>query len=242
MKKAKLFYFSLVILSLILSVAMTQYRSNDYDISKIEVMFKEGEGLFLSEEIVNKLLIQSSDSVFFQQKDIVALNKIEQFFLDHPVVKNAELYTVPQGKLYIEIEERKPLVRIQAEPSFYLDAAVKKIPLSQRYTAQVPLFYGELNEENMQALIPLISKLSSDTFLASEVIDFQFIDNAFVLGLRSFPFEVIWGQDNKFEHKAEKLKRFCAYSKENKDKTFNRIDLTFNNQVVARHNEGYEKQ
>ncbi len=173
---------------------------------------------------------------------MVDLNKIEQFFLDHPMIKNAELYTVPQGKLSIEIEEREPLVRIQAEPSFYLDAAVKKIPLSQRYTAQVPLFYGEFNEENMQALIPLISKLSSDTFLASEVIDFQFVDNAFVLGLRSFPFDVVWGQDNNFEHKAEKLKRFCAYSKQNKDKTFNRIDLTFNNQVVARHNEGYEKQ
>ena len=242
MKKVKLLYFSLTILALISCITIAHYRSNLHNINEIDVIFKQDQELFLNAEIVNKLLIQSSDSVFFQQKDMVDLNKIEQFFLDHPMIKNAELYTVPQGKLSIEIEEREPLVRIQAEPSFYLDAAVKKIPLSQRYTAQVPLFYGEFNEENMQALIPLISKLSSDTFLASEVIDFQFVDNAFVLGLRSFPFDVVWGQDNNFEHKAEKLKRFCAYSKQNKDKTFNRIDLTFDNQVVARHNKGYEKQ
>lgn len=242
MKKVKLFYFSLAILSVMLCIAVTQYRHKSNNISKIEVIFKEGEGLFLSEEIVNKLLIQSSDSVFFQQKDMVALNKIEQLFLDHPVVKNAELYTVPQGKLFVEIEERKPLVRIQAPTSFYLDEVGKKIPLSQRYAAQVPLFYGEINEENMQALVQLISKLSTDNFLANEVIDFQLIDNAFVVGLRSFPFDVVWGKDHAFEQKVEKLKRFCAYVQENKDKTFNRIDLTFNNQVVARHNEGYEKQ
>ena len=236
MKRSKVLHLLFMLVILVGSIALTQIRSNDILTSELEVDFKGKGARFLDVEIVNKLLIQSNDSLFFQQKDMVALNKVEQQFLDHPVVKSAELFTVPEGKLHIEIEERLPIVRIQADNSFYLDEVGKVMPLSDRFTAKVPLFYGELKEENMQALVQLISKLSSDAFLAAEVIDFQWQNSAFVLGLRSYPFEVVWGEDNAFEHKVEKLKRFCAFTLENKDKKFNRINLTYDKQVVARHN------
>ncbi len=236
MKRSKILHLLFMLAMLVGSVVLTKIRSNNILTSELVVNFKGKGARFLDVEIVNKLLIQSNDSLFFQQKDMVALNKVEQQFLDHPVVKSAELFTVPEGKLHIEIEERLPIVRIQADNSFYLDEVGKVIPLSDRFTAKVPLFYGELKEENMQALVQLISKLSSDAFLAAEVIDFQWQNSAFVLGLRSYPFEVVWGEDNAFEHKVEKLKRFCAFTLENKDKKFNRINLTYDKQVVARHN------
>ena len=234
MDRSKIYYLSLMLALLTGSIVLTQLRAKDQIINSVEVIFKGENARFLNKEIVNKLLIQSNDSLFFQQKDMVALNKVEQQFTNHPVIKNAELYTVPQGKLYIEIEERLPIVRIQADTSFYLDEAVQKIPLSKRFTAKVPLFYGELKEENMHVLVQLISRLSSDSFLADEVIDYQWENNAFIIGLRSYPFEVVWGQNSAFDQKVEKLKRFCAYAMKNKEKTFNRINLTYENQVVAR--------
>jgi len=236
MKRSKILHLLFMLAILVGSVVLTKIRSNDILTSELVVNFKGKGARFLDVEIVNKLLIQSDDSLFFQQKYMVALNKVEQQFLDHPVVKSAELFTVPEGKLHIEVEERLPIVRIQANNSFYLDEVGKVMPLSDRFTAKVPLFYGELKEENMQALVLLISKLSSDAFLAAEVIDFQWQNSAFVLGLRSYPFEVVWGEDIAFEHKVEKLKRFCAFTLENKDKKFNRINLTYDKQVVARHN------
>jgi len=236
MKRSKILHLLFMLAILVGSVVLTKIRSNDLLTSELVVNFKGKGARFLDVEIVNKLLIQSDDSLFFQQKYMVALNKVEQQFLDHPVVKSAELFTVPEGKLHIEVEERLPIVRIQANNSFYLDEVGKVMPLSDRFTAKVPLFYGELKEENMQALVLLISKLSSDAFLAAEVIDFQWQNSAFVLGLRSYPFEVVWGEDIAFEHKVEKLKRFCAFTLENKDKKFNRINLTYDKQVVARHN------
>ena len=236
MKRSKILHLLFMLAMLVGSVVLTKIRSNNILTSELVVNFKGKGARFLDVEIVNKLLIQSNDSLFFQQKDMVALNKVEQQFLDHPVVKSAELFTVPEGKLHIEIEERLPIVRIQADNSFYLDEVGKVMPLSDRFTAKVPLFYGELKEENMQALVQLISKLSSDAFLVAEVIDFQWQNSAFVLGLRSYPFEVVWGEDIAFEHKVEKLKRFCAFTLENKDKKFNRINLTYDKQVVARHN------
>ena len=236
MIRSKTTYLLLMLIILLGCYVFTQSKSKDLIISKLHFNFTGGGARFLDKEIVNKLLIQSTDSMFFKQKDMVALNKIEQHLLEHPVIKKAELFTIPQGELYIEIEERLPVVRIQAEQGFYLDETASKIPLSRRFSAKVPLFYGELKEENMQALVQLISEFSSDAFLTEEVIDFQWKENAFVLGLRSFPFEVVWGEQNAFDQKAEKLKRFCAYTLENKEKTFNRINLTYKNQVVARHN------
>ena len=167
MKRSKILHLLFMLAMLVGSVVLTKIRSNNILTSELVVNFKGKGARFLDVEIVNKLLIQSNDSLFFQQKDMVALNKVEQQFLDHPVVKSAELFTVPEGKLHIEIEERLPIVRIQADNSFYLDEVGKVIPLSDRFTAKVPLFYGELKEENMQALVQLISKLSSDAFFSS---------------------------------------------------------------------------
>ena len=126
MERSKIYYLSFVLVIFTACLVLTQIKSKDRLISKVEVNFKGKGARFLGSEIVNKLLIQSKDSLFFQLKDMVALNKVEQQFLDHPVIKNAELHTVPQGKLYIEIEERLPIVRIQSASSFYLDETAKK--------------------------------------------------------------------------------------------------------------------
>ena len=113
-------------------------RSKQRKISDIEIIFNGGDARFLSVDIVNKLLIQSNDSLFFQQKDMVALKEIEQQLLRYPVIKTAQLYTVPQGKLYVEIDERDPMVRVQGERAYYVDEFGVEIPLSNRYSARVP--------------------------------------------------------------------------------------------------------
>ena len=106
MKRSKTLHLMFMLGILLACIVLTQIRSKSHSVSEVEVYFKEKGAQFLDVEIVNKLLIQSNDSLFFQQKDMVALNKIEQQLLDHPVIKSAELYTVPDGKLHIEIEER----------------------------------------------------------------------------------------------------------------------------------------
>ena len=186
--------------------------------------------------MVNKLLIQSEDSLFFQQKDMVALRDIEFGLLNNPVIKTAEIYAVPEGKLYVEIEERRPLVRVQGEHSFYVDEFGVELPLSSIYSARVPLFYGEITTENKYKLVQLLSNLNADLFFKEELVDIQLEGESFVLSLRNYPFKVIWGNVSQNVEKRTKLKRFCAYANLNKQNKFNRIDLRFSKQVVARHN------
>ena len=82
----------------------------------------------------------------------------------------------------------------------------------------------------------LLSNLNADLFLKEELVDIQLEGESFVLSLRNYPFKVIWGNASQNEEKRTKLKRFCAYANLNKQDKFNRIDLRFSKQVVARHN------
>ena len=236
MKKINFLYFFGLLSLLIASFSFSKIRSKQRKISEIETYFKGQGARFLTPEMVNKLLIQSEDSLFFQQKVMVALRNIEFGLLNNPVIKTAEIYAVPEGKLYVEIEERRPLVRVQGEHSFYVDEFGVELPLSSIYSARVPLFYGEITTENKYKLVQLLSHLNADLFFKEELVDIQLEGESFVLSLRNYPFKVIWGNVSQNVEKRTKLKRFCAYANLNKQNKFNRIDLRFSKQVVARHN------
>ncbi|MGB2397229.1 MAG: cell division protein FtsQ/DivIB [Flavobacteriaceae bacterium] len=236
MKRINLFYFILLVLLLAALTGFSNWRSKQRKLEKVEVIFRQDAPRFLSTEIVNKLLIQSQDSLFFKQKDMLALRVIEQELLAHPTIKKAQIYTVPQGNLYVEIEERTPLFRVIGPRAFYVDETGSEIPLSPQYSPEVPLFYGAITKENMKALVELVSSFSRDTFLTNEVIDVRIENNQFVLGLRSFPFSVVWGRNQAFEQKVEKLKRVCAYVSSTPEKEFSQINLIYKQQVVARYN------
>ena len=234
MKEVKTGYLVGVILLVVGCFWFADIRSNKHKINKVEVEFSANGVRFLTVDIVNKLLIQSQDSLFFQQKDMVALKEIEWQLLNHPMIKTAELYTVPQGKLYVEIDERRPVVRVQGERSFYVDQFGVEMPLSARHSARVPLYYGKLNKDKKQQMVHLLSSLTADAFIKEELVDLQWSAKGFVLGLRSYPFQVLWGNNDHFSAKAEKLKRFCAYAENQNEKKYNQIDLSFEKQVVAR--------
>ena len=232
--KATNILFLVFVSSVLLGMsAFALFKSNNRNISTLEVKFKGNGALFLSPEVVNKMLIQSQDSLFFQQKDVVALRLMEQRLLANPTIKNVQLYTIPQGELFVEIEERTPVLRVIGETSFYIDNTGAKMPLSNRHTATVPLFYGAIETTNLKQVLRLIKSVNSDSFLKQELIHLKIQNNQLVLGLRSHPFEVIWGKPDGFVDKVKKLKRVCAYYVTTNDAPPVKLNLTYSQQVVA---------
>ena len=78
---------------------------------------------------------------------------------------------------------------------------------------------------------------NADKILGKELVHLRMEEQNVVLGLRSFSFDVVWGAFSQNTTKLEKLKRFCAYMQAHPDKSIDRIDLRFDRQVVAQHNE-----
>jgi cell division protein FtsQ len=74
----------------------------------------------------------------------INLKKLEQLLRDNIWIRKAEMWFDNKNVLHVEVYEREPIVRIFTTTgnSFYIDSTERKIPLSDRMSARVPVFTG----------------------------------------------------------------------------------------------------
>jgi cell division protein FtsQ len=186
--------------------------------------------------MVNKLLIQREDTTFFLKEDMLDLKEVEDLLISNPMIATADIFRTPQGILSVKLEERKPIVRvINNQEEFYLDNIGHRVPLSKKYSARVPIFYGKV-DKNLMDLVNFIKLIKKDSFAKSEVIDLKSLNNNYVLGLRTFPFKIIWGKNSKYKNKIKKLKYLYYYLEKKDFLKIEKVNLSFDKQIVL----GYE--
>ena len=80
----------------------------------------------------------------------------------------------------------------------------------------------------------MIDKLYEDSFLSREIESIYAMENQYILDLKSYNFQVILGKPNQIIEKIKKLKVFCAFQNvQDSSKKYKKINLSYNNQVVA---------
>jgi cell division protein FtsQ len=72
------------------------------------------------------------------------LNGMEAQMEKNPWIKNAELFFDNKQILKVRIEEREPVARVftTSGNSFYIDSTGKHLPLSDKFSAKLPVFTG----------------------------------------------------------------------------------------------------
>ena len=231
--KNHLFFGMVMILILIMS-SFAYLNKSPRLIKKIVVSFESQGARFLSDSAVNKLLIQKKGELPWKTKDSLVLSMLEIFLENNPYVDNAEVFQFKKGVLGVTIQEKNPVVRIQGVDQFYLDKEGNYFPISKNHTPKVPLFLGELKENQKNELLLFIKHLSADTFLHNELAFIQYRSNSYFIGLRSYEFEIEIGQMQGIVEKLSKLKVFCAYHDNfNLEREYSFINLKFKNQVVG---------
>lgn len=212
----------------------TNQRNKVRNLTKIDVEFIDDNEPFITQDAVNKLLIQKNDSVTSIVKETLVLNEMEQRLLDDPMIRNAEVFVTVDGALGARIEQRNPIARVTASPDYYLDDDGRKMPLSKVYTARVPLITG-YSKSNFTEIVPLILKLEQDEFMRSCVVGLhQNRDGSIILRLRKYPLEVNFGKPTDIARKFQNFKAFYKKTKhDNLISSYTSVDLQFGNQVVA---------
>ena len=75
------------------------------------------------------------------------------------------------GTLNSLIKQRQPIARIlTGNSSYYIDSQALKVPVSQNYSARVPLITKVDNQSDLRKLMVLLKKISNDDFLNKEII------------------------------------------------------------------------
>ncbi|RYY69758.1 MAG: hypothetical protein EOO13_08590 [Chitinophagaceae bacterium] len=163
-------------------------------------------------------------------------------------IKNAELFFDNNDVLQVSIDEREPSARLFSADgnTFYIDSSLKILPLSEKFSARLPVFTGFPHSSNMamkaadssllRAVLVISDHLLADSFLMA------MIDQVDITPQRNFEMipkignqTIVFGDASDVSEKFDKLKLF--YKKVISTTGWNRysvIDLQYKEQVVAK--------
>ncbi|TRO65622.1 cell division protein FtsQ/DivIB [Christiangramia sabulilitoris] len=224
--------FLLLLVGLLYGFAAERHKGRK--ISEVKVKFTDSENLYVTEQVVNKLLIQNNSSVSGIDKETLDLNRVESLLNEHEMIENAEVYLTLDGKLRAEVSQRKPIGRVVGNSSFYLDKNGELMPLSQFYTARVPLMFG-FDGSNVKKAYGIVNHIKNDEFLTRHITGINRLKgDKYILELRELDFELYFGDSNNVALKFNNFKAFYKKAqKENKLDTYKKVNLQFGDQVVC---------
>jgi len=204
-------------------------------VGNIEINFNGEGNLFITEETVNKLLIQNRGELTTVPKEILDLNKLEAALKSNPMIKTAQVYLAVDGKVSADVVQRTPIARVATNGAFYIDDEGLSMPLSSNYAARVPLVTGFINKDKLSNVFEIASKIYNDPFLKTHIVEiYQHQNENIVLKTRVVNFDILIGGLENLDKKISNLKAF--YQKAKKDNTlkkYSKVNLQFENQVVC---------
>ena len=216
--------------------SFTSKRNEKRKVAKIKVVFVGENNLFIKAEAVNKLLIENTDNPLGIEKDKLDLNKLERKLDSNPMIEESNVFVSIDGVLKAIVKQKTPVARVvNGFDSFYVDYKGSKMPLSDNFTARVPLISGAINGENKEKLAELFRVIYDDDFLKKNIIAIQVMPNASLkMFNRNYDYQIDFGTVNNFETKFKNYKAF--FQKAVLDSTlykYKKIDLRFTKQVVC---------
>ncbi|MFT4678084.1 MAG: cell division protein FtsQ [Flavobacteriales bacterium] len=222
----------------------------DIDISNSEKV------LFVNESLIRQQISEEMGTLEETSMSSISIDRIRDIVLKNSGVSSAIVHKTIDGRIHIDAEQRVPNCRVlNADGSgFYLDREGWIIPLSNRYTAHVPVFTGALNESIQVSCIKEVISLNQlDKTRLDEIhkvanflnehsfwlaqIDHVWVekDGDFIMIPRIGQHEIIVGNVDDLEVKMKKLEAFYqqTVNKANLNK-YETINLKFRDQVVCK--------
>ena len=216
--------------------SFTSHRNSMRKIKKIEVVFVGENTLFLKPEMVNKLLIEKNQDLKTLNKVDLDLKKLEISVNKQDMIQKADVFVTVDGVLKAIVKQKTPVGRVfESSGSFYIDNEGNRMPLSDNYTARVPLVSGEITRVKKEKLSEVLRMITVDDFLKKNIISVQVIPNGSLIMLnRNYDFQIDFGQPVDVEKKFKNYKAF--FQKAVSDSTLSKykwINLRFTKQVVC---------
>jgi cell division protein FtsQ len=192
-------------------------------------------------------------------KNDINLAGLEDELNNNPYVKKAQVYATVDGRLSMELTERKPIIRVITYDgdSYYIDEDGGLMPLSDRFTAHVPVATGfitekysafytlgikgiEANEKLKKStvlddLYNMAKHISADSLWSAQIDQLHVLKgNEINLVPKIGNGLILFGTTDDMDNKFAKLRTFYKHAvATNSLNAYQTINLKFNNQVVC---------
>ena len=224
--------FSLVIFL----YSFTSNRNNNRKLTKSMVVFVGENTPYVTEETVNKLLIENNQDAKSIGKDKLDLNRLEKKLNSHEMIEKSDVFVSVDGVMKAVVKQKTPMARVfDGDNSFYIDYKGNRMPLSANYTARVPLVSGVINKKNREKLAEFFRIMYDDEFLKKNIIGVQIMPNGSLKLLnRNYNYQIDFGGTIRMNAKFNNYKVF--FQKAVLDSSlykYKTIDLRFAQQVIC---------
>ncbi|MEO6901708.1 MAG: hypothetical protein ABI315_00975 [Bacteroidia bacterium] len=226
----------------------------------MDIKVNQDNDLYFLDNIDVAQLIKSRNKIIDQPKATVNIPDIEKALNSHPNIANAEVSITIDGKLKVQVKQRKPILRIfnVSDESYYMDDDGMLMPLSEKYTAKVLIANGKIAEsyaKNYKRTMQSISKdsavkartmfdelyamasfIDANDFWRAQIQQIYINDN---LDMEVVPIvgdqRIIFGDTTAME---EKFKKLLIFYRQGLNTTgwwnkYSVINLKFKNQIVC---------
>ncbi|MGB1205812.1 MAG: cell division protein FtsQ/DivIB [Chitinophagales bacterium] len=239
----------IVLVSFLFLLGLSSRVQGNVVCKAIEIVIDYEKGnYFVNKEDVQKLITsQMAGNTFQLPTKQINLQKLEHFLEENPYIRNAEVYLDIRGKMWVEVKQHEPLVRIVSESnvSYYVSRSGIKMPTSSDFSARVPIASGYIadNGKNLgnietdvvQDIYSLMEYIKDDKLLQSLFEQIYIEENGdFILTPKIGNHEINLGS---VENKKQKIAKLLVFYKEGLanvgwDK-YRTINLKYKNQIVC---------
>ncbi|MCC6251260.1 MAG: hypothetical protein IT238_02220 [Bacteroidia bacterium] len=250
--------WSLAVIGLLVVLGFTSKALDHRSVSKVDIEIKNiDEHQFITNENVLALLHENNPELIGSNMENVDIARIERMYNTNPYIANAEVFKKINGELQIEITTKRPIARIINfnNESFYLDEDGYLMPWSSQYTADLPVFTGNIYESydlcnsinyskidindsvliknNLYGIYLFAKYLASNEFWNAQIVQ-VFIDKDVELIPRAGSHTIVLGDFRDIDSKMNNLFKFyqTGLSKVGWN-IYEKINLKYKNQIIC---------
>lgn len=235
-KNKMLIQLLLIIISMLVLMSFSNQRNKSKVIKDIDIDIQYEEDMLITQNMVNKLLIEKIRHPQNLLTDDLLLNQVEELFSKHAAFSQSNVYKTIDGNLNIVLKQKRPIARYySANKKYYITEDGSSMPLSDIHTARVPLVIGNEEVLSKKGFVELLRTIDNDEVLKQNITGIQAVSgNMIILKSRLNDYDVVFGSINTLDNKLLKYKAFLInQTKDNQPKHYKTVNLTYKNQVVC---------
>lgn len=231
--------------ALVVTLAFSYTETASVVCKEISVKFDEDQQVQLSRQEIVRLVNAADKNLIGKKLRDINAETIEQEVNKHNAIYKADAYklvvrdsTKYKGILAIKVRHRDPVMRVMSpDANYYMDEDGVRFPTSTRYSANVVIVTGNINENlARKSILPMVLHISDDDFWEAQIKQIHVDRNEEILLTPLVGNQVIeFGTADSYHQKLRNLMAFYeqVVASNNWDK-YERISLKYRNQIIAK--------